>query len=105
MDLMDTLTLRRIRLADAGAAAQLAALRDQLGAQGDVVSARGRELTRKVFGEALAPVRVVERVCADVKARGLAAVLHYTEQFDRARLGADTLRVGADELADAWARA
>jgi histidinol dehydrogenase len=102
---MDTVTLRRIRLADAGSAAQLAALRDQLGAQADVVSARGRELTQKVFGEALPPARVVERVCADVKARGLAAVLHYTAQFDRAKLTADTVRVGADDLADAWARA
>jgi histidinol dehydrogenase len=105
MDLMSTLILRRIRLGDAGAAARLAALRDQLGAHGNVVSARGRELTQKVFGEPLPPARVVERVCADVKARGLAAVLHYTEQFDRARLNADTVRVDPDELADAWAHA
>jgi histidinol dehydrogenase len=102
---METVTLRHIRLADAGAAAQLAALRDQLGAQGNVVSARGRALTQKVFGEALPPARVVERVCDDVKSRGLEAVLHYTEQFDRVRLGPDTVRVGADDLADAWARA
>jgi histidinol dehydrogenase len=102
---MDTLALRRIRLADAGAAAQLAALRHQLGAQGNVVSARGRELTHKVFGEPLPPARVVERVCADVKARGLAALLHYSEQFDRARLDRDNLRVGAEELAAAWSAA
>jgi histidinol dehydrogenase len=102
---MDSVTLRRIRLADAGSAAQLAALRDQLGAQGNVVSARGRALTQKVFGEALPPARVVERICHDVKARGLAAVLHYTEQLDGAKLTADTLRVGADELADAWSGA
>ncbi len=102
---MDPLTLRRIRLADAGAAAQLAALRDQLGTQGNVVSARGREITQRVFGESLPPLRVVERICADVKARGLPAVLHYTEQFDRVRLTAKTLRVGAEELAAAWARA
>src|SRR5215472_11467636 len=102
---MDTVTLRRIRLADAGSAAGLAALRDQLGAQGNVVSARGRELTQKVFGEPLPPARVVERVCADVKSRGLAALLHYTEQFDRARLAPDDLRVGADELAAARAKA
>jgi histidinol dehydrogenase len=102
---MDTVTLRRIRLAEPDGAAQLAALRDQLGAQGNVVSARGRELTVKVFGEALPPARVVERICADVKARGLAAVLHYTEQLDKTKLTADTLRVGADDLAGAWARA
>jgi histidinol dehydrogenase len=102
---MDTITLRRIRLADPGAAAQLSALRDQLGAQGNVVSARGRELTQKVFGEALPPIRVVERICADVQARGLDAVLHYTEQLDRTRLNADTIRVGAEDLADSRARA
>jgi histidinol dehydrogenase len=101
MDLMDTLNLRRIRLADPGSARQVANLRDQLGAQGNVVSARGRELTLKVFGEALSPARVVDRICADVKSRGLAAVLHYTEQLDRARLDADTVRVGADDLAGA----
>ncbi len=102
---MDTLALRRIRLADAGAAARLAALRDTLGAQGNVVSARGRELTQKVFGEPLPPARVVERVCADVKSRGLSALLHYTEQFDRARLAPDDLRVSAEELAAARAKA
>ncbi len=100
-----TLTLQRIRYADPDAARQLDALRAQLGAQGNVVSARGRELTEKVFGEALPPARVVERVCADVRARGLEAVLRYTEQFDRARLTRDTLRVGAEELAEAHAAA
>jgi len=102
---MTTLTLRRIRCADADAAAQLAALRTQLGSQGNVVSARGRALTEKVFGEALPPARVVERICAEVRNRGLAAVLHYTEQLDRVRLTADTLRVSAAERAEAHAAA
>jgi histidinol dehydrogenase len=102
---MDTVTLRRLRLADADSAAQLAALRDQLGAQGNVVSQRGRELTVKVFGEPLPPARAVERICSDVKARGLDAVLHYTEQFDRVKLTRENLRVGADDLAGAWAKA
>jgi histidinol dehydrogenase len=104
-DLTNTLTLRRLRLAEPGARRQLAELRDLLGAQADVVSPRGRALTEKVFGEPLPPARVVERVCADVRARGLAALLHYTEQFDRVKLTADTLRVGRGEMADAWARA
>src|SRR5262249_27684942 len=76
-----------------------------LGAQGNVVSARGRELTEKVFGEALAPTQVVERVCADVRARGAAALFHYTEQFDRVRLTPQTLRVTRGELARAHADA
>src|SRR5262249_22612741 len=70
-----------------------------------VVSARGRELTLKVFGEPLPPARVVERICEDVRARGLVAVLHYTEQFDRVRLNADTLRVTGSEMALAHAAA
>jgi histidinol dehydrogenase len=98
---MTKLNIRRIRCADAGASEQLAALRKLLSPQGDVVSQQGRELTEAVFGEALPPVRVVERVCADVRAKGLSAVLHYTEKFDRARLDAKTIRVSAKEIVDA----
>jgi histidinol dehydrogenase len=102
---METLNIRRIHCADPGAARQLAELRGQLALQADIVSPRGRQLTEAVFGEALPPARVVERVCADVRARGLAAVLHYTEQFDKVRLGAQTLRVSPAELAAAHAAA
>jgi histidinol dehydrogenase len=97
--------IRRIHCADPKAPQQLAALRGQLASQGDVVSPRGRQLTEAVFGEALPPARVVERVCADVRGRGLDAVLHYTEQFDKVRLDAKTVRVGLKELADAHAAA
>ena len=86
-------SMRRIRLGSPDAAAQLGRLRTQLSAQGNVVSARGRELTEKVFGEALPPVRVVERVCEDVRKQGRDALFHYTDQFDRVRLNADTLRI------------
>jgi histidinol dehydrogenase len=102
---MEPINLRRIRCADADAPERLAALRTQLSSQGEVVSSRGRQLTEKVFGEALPPARVVERVCTDVRQRGLAAVLHYTEQFDRVRLDAGSLRVSARELAEAHAAA
>src|SRR5438132_10253668 len=102
---MALLKLRRIRLGDEGAAGQLADLRAQLGAQGNVVSARGRELTVKVFGEPLPPARVVERVCSEVQQQGLPAVLRYTELLDRAKLTRDTLRVGARELSEAHAAA
>ncbi len=95
------LKIRHIRCAESDSAAQLDALRRQLTAQGNVVSRRGSELTEKVFGEPLPPARVVERICAEVRSKGLQAVLHYTEQFDRAKLTAATLRVPAAELADA----
>ena len=102
---MPTLAIRRINCADPGAPEQLAALRAQLASQAEVVSPRGRQLTEAVFGEALSPARVVERVCADVRTRGLAAVLHYSEQFDCARLDKGSLRVGEADLAAAHAAA
>ena len=55
---MTALKLRRIACADGDAARHLAALRAQLSPQGEVIAPRGRELTVKVFGEALPPVRV-----------------------------------------------
>jgi histidinol dehydrogenase len=102
---MPSLKLRRIDCAAGDAAAQLAALRAMLGAQGNVVSTRGRELTQKVFGEPLPPVRVVERICEDVRASGADDLFHYTEQFDRVRLDAQTLRVPRAEMALAHAAA
>jgi histidinol dehydrogenase len=102
---MHTVNLRRIRCGDADAPDRLAALRAQLSSQGDVVSPRGRQLTEAVFGEALPPARVVERICADVRSRGLAALLHYTEQFDKVRLDRDSLRVSSRDLAQAHAAA
>ncbi len=102
---MPPLHLRRIDYGAADAQARLAEFRAQLGASGNVVSPRGRELTVKVFGEALSPIQVVERVCAEVRAHGLSAVLHYTDQFDRVRITADTLRVTLSEMALAHAAA
>ena len=99
---MPTLKVRRIDCTASNALKQLAALRDQFSNQGSVVSPQGRKLTQAVFGEALAPEKVVERVCEDVKHRGLAAVLQYTEQFDKVKLTAKTLRVSPEELLEAF---
>ena len=43
----------------------------------------------------------VEAILARVAAEGDAALLDYTARFDRQRLGAEQLRVGADEIAQA----
>jgi histidinol dehydrogenase len=102
---MATINIRDIRLSDPAAARQLADLRRRLSLQGEVVSPRGRELTEKVFGEALPPARAVERICTDVRERGLEAVLHYTAQFDGVRLETGNVRVSARELAEAHAAA
>jgi histidinol dehydrogenase len=78
----------RIDLAAADGLARLAALRGKLVSQGDVVSPAGRQKTIDVFGEPLSPRQVVERICADVRDRGLAALLDYTRRIDRGFLDA-----------------
>ncbi len=102
---MERLKLRRIHHADTKAAAQLAELQRGLSLQADVVSPRGRLLTEQVFGQALTPSQVVERICTDVRRRGLEAVLHYTAQLDKKQLTPETIRVRAEELKAAHAAA
>lgn len=102
---MERLKLRRIHHADTKAAAQLAELQRGLSLQADVVSPRGRLLTEQVFGQALTPTQVVERICTDVRRRGLDAVLHYTAQLDKQQLTSDTIRVSRAELKAAHAAA
>jgi histidinol dehydrogenase len=102
---MALLKIRRIDCADPKSARQLADLRRQISHQGEVVSPKSRELTRKVFGEALPPVKAVERICTDVQKEGVSAVLHYTEQFDKVKLKPGELRVSAEELQAAYAAA
>ena len=99
------LNIRRIDTRAGDVEAQLDALRLRLSPQGDVVSEAGRRKTLEVFGEALSPAQVVERICRDVRERGLAAVLDYSRRIDGAELSADTLRVPADDLAAAHQRA
>ena len=69
-----------------GALAALDALRAQLSPSGNVVSERGRELTQRVFGEALTPEQVVARICAEVKQSGRAAVARYSSALDNAEI-------------------
>jgi histidinol dehydrogenase len=102
---MPTLKLRRIDLSAPNAAAQLTKLRDQFRTDGEIVSPASKKLTQAVFGEPLTPVRAVERICNDVRDRGLPAVLQYTEQLDKVKLKADQVRVKPAELAAAHAAA
>jgi histidinol dehydrogenase len=92
------LTIDRIdtRRDDVGAA--LDALRRKLSPAGNVVSEAGRRRTVEVFGEPLSPQQVVERICGDVRTRGLTAVLDYSRKLDKAELTPQTIRVSADEL-------
>jgi histidinol dehydrogenase len=83
----------------------IADLRTRLSPRGDVVSEAGKQRTIALFGEPLTPQQVVERICEDVRARGIAAVLDYTEKLDRKTLTAETVRVSADELQAAHGKA
>jgi histidinol dehydrogenase len=102
---MAGLKLRRIDSASPEAPRQLATLRDQAAHQAEVLTPQGRKLSQAVFGSPLPPARAVERICNDVRAKGLAALLHYTEQFDKVKLDKTTLRVKPSELAEAHAAA
>ena len=81
----------------------LAELRRKLSPQGDVVSEAGRQRTIALFGEPLAPRQVVQRICADVRERGLKAVLEYTAKLDHKVLTLETMRVSPQELQAAHA--
>lgn len=85
--------------------AALLALRERLSPRGNLVSEASRQKTIAVFGEALTPAQVVERICVDVAARGLDAVLDYSARIDGAALTAETLRVPESELVASHAKA
>jgi histidinol dehydrogenase len=82
-----------------------AELREKLSPRGDVVSEAGRERTIALFGAPLSPQQVVERICHDVRDKGMESLLHYTAKLDRKELTAATLRVPADEMRAAHQKA
>jgi histidinol dehydrogenase len=102
---MAALKVRRIDLSANNAPQQLAKLRDQFKLDAEVVSAQSKKLTQAAFGEALSPIRAVERICTDVRDGGLEAVLRYSEVFDKAKLKPDAIRVKESELEAAHAAA
>lgn len=81
--------------------AALARIRAQLSPQGNVVSEAGRRRTIEVFGKPLTPQEVVATILADVREKGLAAVLDYAARIDKAQLTPETFRVSAEELQQA----
>jgi histidinol dehydrogenase len=102
----DSPALPQIQRVDArrGGSKILSELREKLSPRGDIVSPRGRELTLKVFGQPLTPIQVVDRICNDIHRQGLPALLRYTSQLDQKEITSETLRVSADELAQAHQR-
>jgi histidinol dehydrogenase len=91
----------RIDSRSRNAAQQIRQLREKLSPKGDIVSEAGRKRTIDAFGEPLSPRQVVEKICGDVEAKGLPALLEYSAKLDNATLTAETLRVPLDELQSA----
>src|SRR5207244_2326548 len=58
------------------------------------------DTNQRVWGARIGPAEVVDRILADVEARGDAALRDITEKLDRARL--DAFEVRADEVAAAY---
>ncbi len=98
------LTIQRVD-ARSGSAEILADLREKLSPRGDVVSPRGRELTEKVFGKPLLPTQVVQEICEQVRQHGTEALLRFSQAFDASSLAANELRVPAEDLRAAHAKA
>lgn len=91
--------LRRIDSRHDPLGSALDELRERLSPRGGaIVSEQGRRKTMEVFGEPLSPQQVVERICSNVRQRGLEAVLEYSRKLDGAELTSDSLRVSSAEL-------
>jgi histidinol dehydrogenase len=99
------LQIRRIVTAREDARGALSELRDRLSPRGDVISPQGMARTVAAFGAPLTPQQVVERICSDVRERGLAAVLEYTARLDGVELRTEDIRVSREELRDAFKKA
>ena len=100
-----SLKIPRFDTRESNVAKALADLRERLSPRDGVVSEAGRRRTIEVFGEPLTPAQVVERICTDVRNKGLSAVLDYSARIDRAQLTPQTIRVPAADLAAAHAAA
>lgn len=96
---------RRIDLSNPSGREQLETLRRMLASQGDMVSPAGRQRTIDVFGSALTPRQVVERICTDVRTKGIDAVLDYSRRIDGGSPTRDELFVLPQALAKAHAEA
>jgi histidinol dehydrogenase len=100
-----SLKIRRIDCSTQDAQREIASLRAELSPKGNVVSPEGKARTIAAFGEPLAPRQVVERICTDVAARGLEAVLDYSRRIDGVTLEPAQVRVSADEMLEAYRKA
>jgi histidinol dehydrogenase len=102
---MASFKVRRIDMTEPAGKNQLAKYKAMVAPEGDIITPQGKKLSQSVFKAVLTPLEAVERICKDVREKGLAAVAHYTEAFDKVKLKTDVLKVKPQELADAHATA
>ena len=102
---MPSLKVRRIDLTEPNGRTQFAKYKAQISPEGDTITPAGKKLSQAVFKAVLTPLEAVERICKEVREKGVAAVQHYTEAFDKVKLKADAIKVKPAELADAHAAA
>ena len=95
---MNDCDIRRLDSRTEDVSLVLESLRQRLSPRGDIVSEAGRQRTITVFGEPLTPQEVVQRICRDVRDKGLPALLNYTQKLDNATINSKSLRVTSAEL-------
>jgi histidinol dehydrogenase len=100
-----SVALATIDCRQAAGQAAVARIRQKLSPRGEVVSTQGRQRTLDVFGEALSPRQVVERICRDVEVGGLSALLDYGQKLDRSGVSGQTIRVAAEQMQESHAAA
>lgn len=92
------LSIPSIDCRQGGAKQLFQGLRDKLSPRGDVVSEAGRQRTIELFGDALSPREVVQRICEDVRTKGRDALLNYTARLDHKELSPEAVRVRPEEF-------
>ena len=97
--------LPRIRSNDPHFYADIKQYLQRLSPDGSVVSQRSRDLTIRLFGTVMSPQHVVERICDDVRKKGIDAVLHYLRALDNPDADAQSIRVAPERIQDAHRRA
>lgn len=97
--------LPRLRTIDPEFPTRLSQFQQRLSPDGSVISPRSRELTLKLFGTLLTPQQVVERICSEVRERGIDAVLHYARALDDPDATSQSIRIPRDRLVEAHRRA
>jgi len=96
------MNLRVVSHAQADLAPLLLDLRRRLSTAGEIISERSRARTIATFGKPLAPREIVQRILAEVRQEGDAAVARYTHLLDGVALPPAKFRVTAEEIAAAW---